>query len=256
MSAAHAVADTAALTGRSLRHILRSPDTIVTTAVTPIAHDAAVRLRPGRRDRDRLGRALRDLPAAGHPADDHRLGRRLHVVPALPRPPGRHRRALPVDADRPVRGAVGPRADLVGRQRRLPRHRRGGRAADGLPLGRGRAGLAGRGGDPAAVHRGPDLAGGRGRAVGEDRGRRERVQLPADLPSVHQLGLRARPTRCRARWRGSPSTSPSPRSSTRSGPSSTRQPAGGDLWVALAWCVGLLVVAYAWANATYRRRLR
>jgi len=29
--------DTAVLTGRSLRHILRSPDTIVTTAVTPIA---------------------------------------------------------------------------------------------------------------------------------------------------------------------------------------------------------------------------
>lgn len=33
----HVVADTAALTGRSLRHILRSPDTIVTTAVMPIA---------------------------------------------------------------------------------------------------------------------------------------------------------------------------------------------------------------------------
>lgn len=33
----HAVGDTAALTGRSLRHILRSPDTIVTTAVMPIA---------------------------------------------------------------------------------------------------------------------------------------------------------------------------------------------------------------------------
>ncbi len=30
-------ADTAALTGRSLRHILRSPDTIVTTAITPVA---------------------------------------------------------------------------------------------------------------------------------------------------------------------------------------------------------------------------
>ena len=37
MSAAHAVADTAALTGRSLRHILRSPDTIITTAITPVA---------------------------------------------------------------------------------------------------------------------------------------------------------------------------------------------------------------------------
>lgn len=34
------------------------------------------------------------------------------------------------------------------------------------------------------------------------------------------------------------------------------QPTGGDLWVALAWCLGLLVVAYAWAVATYRRRLR
>lgn len=33
----HALADTAALTGRSLRHILRSPDTIVTTAIMPIA---------------------------------------------------------------------------------------------------------------------------------------------------------------------------------------------------------------------------
>lgn len=33
----HAISDTAALTGRSLRHILRSPDTIVTTAIMPVA---------------------------------------------------------------------------------------------------------------------------------------------------------------------------------------------------------------------------
>ncbi len=33
----HVLGDTAVLTGRSLRHILRSPDTILTTAVTPIA---------------------------------------------------------------------------------------------------------------------------------------------------------------------------------------------------------------------------
>jgi ABC-2 type transport system permease protein len=33
----HFVGDTAVLTGRSLRHILRSPDTIITTAITPIA---------------------------------------------------------------------------------------------------------------------------------------------------------------------------------------------------------------------------
>ncbi|MDO5744073.1 MAG: ABC transporter permease [Micrococcaceae bacterium] len=34
---AHVIADTSVLTGRSLRHILRSPDTIITTVVTPIA---------------------------------------------------------------------------------------------------------------------------------------------------------------------------------------------------------------------------
>ncbi|MBD5786095.1 ABC transporter permease [Cellulosimicrobium terreum] len=33
----HVVTDTRVLTGRSLRHILRSPDTIITTAITPIA---------------------------------------------------------------------------------------------------------------------------------------------------------------------------------------------------------------------------
>lgn len=33
----HALSDTGALTARSLRHILRSPDTIITTAVTPVA---------------------------------------------------------------------------------------------------------------------------------------------------------------------------------------------------------------------------
>ncbi len=33
----HVLSDTGTLTGRSLKHILRSPDTIITTAVTPIA---------------------------------------------------------------------------------------------------------------------------------------------------------------------------------------------------------------------------
>lgn len=33
----HALSDTRVLTGRSLRHIVRSPDTIITTAITPIA---------------------------------------------------------------------------------------------------------------------------------------------------------------------------------------------------------------------------
>ena len=35
----------------------------------------------------------------------------------------------------------------------------------------------------------------------------------------------------------------------------SQQPVGTDAWVALAWCVGILVVAYAFAMAAYRRRI-
>jgi ABC-2 type transport system permease protein len=32
------------------------------------------------------------------------------------------------------------------------------------------------------------------------------------------------------------------------------QPAGGSAWTAVAWCAGILVVAYALAGVVYRRR--
>jgi ABC-2 type transport system permease protein len=35
----------------------------------------------------------------------------------------------------------------------------------------------------------------------------------------------------------------------------TGQPVGSDLWIALAWCVTILVVAYLFAMVTYRRRI-
>jgi ABC-2 type transport system permease protein len=34
-----------------------------------------------------------------------------------------------------------------------------------------------------------------------------------------------------------------------------QQPVGSDIWVALAWCVGILVVAYVVAMRTYRRKI-
>jgi ABC-2 type transport system permease protein len=34
-----------------------------------------------------------------------------------------------------------------------------------------------------------------------------------------------------------------------------KQPVGADIWIALAWCVGLLVVAYVFAMVIYRRRI-
>ena len=33
------------------------------------------------------------------------------------------------------------------------------------------------------------------------------------------------------------------------------RPVGTDIWVALAWCVGILVVAYVFATLTYRRKI-
>jgi ABC-2 type transport system permease protein len=34
-----------------------------------------------------------------------------------------------------------------------------------------------------------------------------------------------------------------------------RQPVGGDIWIALAWCAGILIVAYAFAMRAYRRKI-
>jgi ABC-2 type transport system permease protein len=35
----------------------------------------------------------------------------------------------------------------------------------------------------------------------------------------------------------------------------TQRPVGADIWIALAWCVGILVVAYCFATAAYRRKM-
>ncbi|MGP8249221.1 MAG: ABC transporter permease [Candidatus Dormibacteria bacterium] len=35
----------------------------------------------------------------------------------------------------------------------------------------------------------------------------------------------------------------------------TQQPVGTDIWIALAWCLGILLVAYSFAMVTYRRRI-
>ncbi len=35
----------------------------------------------------------------------------------------------------------------------------------------------------------------------------------------------------------------------------TQQPVSSDIWIALAWCVGILAVAYALAMATYHRKI-
>jgi ABC-2 type transport system permease protein len=34
-----------------------------------------------------------------------------------------------------------------------------------------------------------------------------------------------------------------------------QQPVGNDIWIALAWCVGILALAYGFAMAAYRRKI-
>jgi ABC-2 type transport system permease protein len=35
----------------------------------------------------------------------------------------------------------------------------------------------------------------------------------------------------------------------------TQQPVGTEIWIALAWCVTILIVAYIFAMVIYRRRI-
>ena len=35
----------------------------------------------------------------------------------------------------------------------------------------------------------------------------------------------------------------------------TQQPVGNGIWIALGWCVGILIVAYAFAMRLYRRKI-
>ena len=255
MSATHAVADTAVLTGRSLRHILRSPDTIITTAVTPIAmmllfvyvlggaietgsdEPYVTYLLPG---------ILLMTIASGVAYTSYRLFLDLQggiVERFQSMPIGRSAVLWGHVLTSLVANAVSVVIVVVGR------------AADGLPVGRGRAGLAGRGGHPAALHRGPHLAGGRRRTVGEDRGRRERVQLPADLPAVHQLGVR--PDRLDAGPGGVVRREPARHLDRQRDPGPPRRTTGRRGPVGRARLVPRPAgVAYAWALATYRRRLR
>jgi len=34
-----------------------------------------------------------------------------------------------------------------------------------------------------------------------------------------------------------------------------QRPVGSDIWIALAWCLGILVLAYVFAMAAYRRKI-
>ena len=204
----HVLEDTGTLTGRSLRHILRSPDTIITTVVTPIALLLLfVYVLGGAIDTGSdesyvnymLPGILLITIASGVAYTAYRL--------FLDMQGGIFERfqSMPIARSSVLWAHVltSLAANLVSVAVII-----GGRAAHGVPHRSIPGGLARRHRHLDPVHPRPDLDRRDRRALGEDRRRRERVQLPADLPAVHQLGVRAHRLDARRRSHGSPRTSP------------------------------------------------
>src|SRR5215203_33500 len=129
----HFFADTAVLQGRSVRHILRSPDTIITTTIVPIAFlllfvyvfGGAIETGSNSYVTYLLPGILLITIASGISYTAYRLFGDLQS--------GIFERFQSM----PIARAVGARADLPGRQPGLGRGRRARRPPDGLPLGAG-----------------------------------------------------------------------------------------------------------------------
>src|SRR5258706_5026520 len=101
----HFFGDTAVLTRRSLRHITRSLDTIITTTIMPIAFMLLfVYVFGGAINSGSDSYVNYLLPGILLIHDC--FGHLLHRIPALPGYEERHLRAIPVHADRTVVRAV------------------------------------------------------------------------------------------------------------------------------------------------------
>ena len=202
--------------------------------------DVRVRLRRS----DRHGRRqVRQLPPTGHPADHGRVRRRLHGLAALHRRLQRNLRAVPVDADRPLGGPVGARADLADRQPDLARTwsssspwRSGSAREPGILAWLGVLGiivlftlaLTWLAVIPGLAAKSPDGAGAFAYPL---------LFLPfvssAFVPTTGMPGP--------VKWFAEHQPVTSIVNTLRN--LYADQPLGNDLWTALAWCVGLLVVA-------------
>ena len=186
----HLYDDTTVLLGRSMRHITRSMDTIITVTIMPIAlmlmfvyvFGGAIDTGTGTYVNYLLPGILLITIAMGISYTAFRLFTDLQS--------GIFERfqSMPIARSSLLWAHVltSVVANLISVVDRRP-----GGPAHGLPLVGGSADLARGCRHPGAVHPRRDLARSHRRPDGEDRGRGERVLLPDHLPAVHQLGLRA-----------------------------------------------------------------
>ena len=188
--ATHFLGDTAVLTGRTMRHVTRSLDTIITTAITPIAIMLLfVYVFGGAIDTGTVSYVNYMLPgillitiASGISYTAFRLFTDMQggIFERFQSMPIARSGVLWAHVLTSLAANVISLVVVVGVA-----------LAHGLPLGRRSAGLARGRRHPRPVHPGADLDRRHPRPHREERGRRERVLLPAHLPAVHQLGLRA-----------------------------------------------------------------
>ncbi len=186
----HFFSDMGVMLGRSMRHIFRSLDTIITVALTPIAMmllfvyvlGGAIQTGTDNYVNYLLPGILLIAIASGIAYTAYRLFmdmqsgifERFHSMP-IARSAALWGHVLTSLVSNGISVVV---IILVG-------------ADDGLPLaGRG-TGMAGCGGNPGAVYAGADMDRGDRRTVCKKRRRRRRVCLPADLPAFYQFGVRA-----------------------------------------------------------------
>ena len=249
----HFFGDTAVLLGRSMRHITRSLDTIITVAIMPIALMLLF---------------VYVFGGAIDTGSDHYVNYLLPGILLITIAMGISYTAFRLFMD--LKSGIFERFQSmpIARSSVLWAHVLTSVVSNlvslvivvlvaflhGVPLRRGSAGLARRRRHPRPVHPGPDLDRRHRRPVREDRGRGGRLLLPAHLPAVHQLGIRAHRHHARpgARLRRQPAGDIHRQHDPRPvRPAARRR----HIWVALAWCLGILIVAYALAMAAYRRKI-
>ena len=239
----HVLGDTTVLLGRSMRHITRSPDTIITVAIMPIAlmllfvyvFGGAIDTGSDQYVNYLLPGILLITIAMGISYTAFRLFTDMTE---------RDLRAIPVHADRTFERALGARADLGGLLPGLGRARRARRPALGFRTSAGVlawlavvgilavftlaltwiaviAGLSAKTMDGAGAFAYPIIF------------------LPFISSAFVPTDTMPGPVRAFAENQPVTSIVNTIRALF------AQQPVGSDIWVALAWCLGILVVAYA-----------
>jgi hypothetical protein len=115
--------------------------------------------------------------------------------------------------------------------------------------------MACRGRYTSAIYAGIDMNRGNCRTFRKIGGWCRRLCLSNYLPAIYQFGVRAHSVHAR-----NPSTLLPKTSRWTSIVDAIRallsgQPVGNDIWVALAWCVGIILVAYVFAMRVYKKQV-